>query len=204
VASATASFHSSTSHAPSVRFPGRKPQFQGLSLRSASRFEATTTEELRVLAEAMTALASAAGAAVVNAAGTDAWESFRRQVARWFARGDHRREPAELERLDKTAADLEAIDAGGDERARIRLEALWQARVEGLLESLEQAEREQAATQLRGILDEQAKVSPSVSAGPGGLAAGGKVVIRADGGSIAGGVIHGGASIGNPRQPAPS
>ena len=157
-----------------------------------------------MLAEAMMALASAGGTAVVGAAGTDAWEGFRQQVARFFARGDHQRESAELERLDQTAAALGAIDTGDAERIRIRHEASWQTRFEALLESLDEAEREAVAAQLRGILDEQAKASYAVSAQSGGLAAGGNIDIRADSGSIAGGVIHGGASIGTPSKPDPS
>ena len=72
---------------------------------------------------------------------------------------------------------------------------------EALLESLDDAEREQAAAQLREILDEQAKVSHTVSAGPGSVAAGGNIEIRADDGSIASGVIDGGASVGTPTRP---
>ena len=53
-----------------------------------------------MLVEAMTALASqAGGAAVVQAAGTDAWEGFRQRVAGFLRRGDHQREGVELERV---------------------------------------------------------------------------------------------------------
>jgi hypothetical protein len=156
-----------------------------------------------MLVEAMTALASAGGAAVVQAAGTDAWEGFRQQVAHFFARGDRQRERAELERLDQTVTALEVTDASEVERIRIRQEASWQTRFEALLESLDEAEREQAAAQLRGILEEQAKASRAVSAGLGGVAVGGNMDIHAEGGSIAGGVIRGGASIGTPIQPDP-
>lgn len=157
-----------------------------------------------MLAEAMTALASAGGTAVVQAAGTDAWEGFRQKVAWFFARGDRQRERTELERLDQTAAALEAIGAGEAEQVRIRQEASWQTRFETILESLEEVEREQAAAQLRAIIDEQTNASHVVSAGPGGLAVGGNIGIRADDGSIASGVIYGGASIGSPIQPDPS
>jgi len=156
-----------------------------------------------MLVEAMTALASAGGAAVVQAAGTDVWEGFRHQVARFFARGDHQREHAELERLDQTAVALQAIDAQETERMQVRQEAFWQARFEALLESLDEVQREQAAVQLRGIIDETARALQAVSAGPGSVAAGGNVDIRADGGSIASGVIHGGANVGIPIRPDP-
>jgi hypothetical protein len=45
-----------------------------------------------MLAEAFTALAAASGSAVIQAAGTDAWEGFRRQVARLLGQGDQQRE----------------------------------------------------------------------------------------------------------------
>jgi hypothetical protein len=41
------------------------------------------------------------------------------------------------------------------------------------------------------------------AAGPGGLVVAGSLEIRAEGGSIAAGVIHGGAQIGNPTVPGP-
>ncbi|MGW3466207.1 hypothetical protein ACWDE9_44675, partial [Streptomyces olivaceoviridis] len=37
-----------------------------------------------MLEQALTALAAAGGAAVVQAAGTDAWTGLRQAVARWF------------------------------------------------------------------------------------------------------------------------
>jgi hypothetical protein len=157
-----------------------------------------------MLEEAMTALAAAGGTAVVQAAGTDAWQSFRQQVARLFARGDKRREHAELERLDQTATVLGASEAGDTGQLRVRQEVSWQTRFETLLEGLDEAEREQVAAELREILEEQASASRTVSAGAGGIAAGGNVAIQADNGSIAGGVIHGGASIGTPTRPDPS
>jgi hypothetical protein len=48
-----------------------------------------------MLVETLAALAAAGGAAVVQAAGTDAWNGFRQAVARWFARGDAQREQAD-------------------------------------------------------------------------------------------------------------
>jgi hypothetical protein len=160
-----------------------------------------------MLPEAMVALATAGGTAVVQAAGTEAWAALRQSVAAWFGRGDTARESAELARLDAAASDLVAADSGGAEgvqaeRIRIRQEALWQARFESLLESLAEHERTRAAEELRGLLDAHAASGPS--AGDGGLAVGGDVHIRAEGGSIAAGVIHGGAHIGPPPPPVPS
>lgn len=155
-----------------------------------------------MLDQALVALAASGGTALVSAAGTDAWASLRQALARWFGRGDGQREQAELERLDQTAASVQARDSAETERARTRLEAAWQARIETLLESLDVAERERAAEDLRGLLARHAPHSGPV-AGAGGLAAN-RVDIRAEQGAIAGGVIHGGAQIGNPPLPDPS
>ncbi|MFD7550570.1 hypothetical protein [Streptomyces sp. NPDC059816] len=104
-----------------------------------------------LLSEALAALAAAGGTTVVQAAGTDLWAEIRRQVAGWFGRGDRERERAELERLDLSAAELTAVDdSDGDAVVvRVRQEALWQARFEMLLESLDGADREQAVAALR-------------------------------------------------------
>lgn len=156
-----------------------------------------------MLEEALTTLATAGGTSLVTAAGTEAWAGLRKAVAGWFGRGDAQRERAELERLDQTAAALESADAAEVERARIRQEAIWQARIEFALESLEETERAEAAERLRALLARHAEPG-GVSAGAGGLAVGGDVNIHAEGGSIAGGVIHGGARVGPPTTPDPS
>ncbi|MGV9232451.1 hypothetical protein ACWDP9_24210 [Streptomyces nigra] len=156
-----------------------------------------------MLSETMIAIAAAGGTSVVQAAGTDAWTGLRERVAQWFGRGNPQRENAELERLDRTAYELETAEPSTTERVRIRQEAAWQARIEALLEGMDDTERAQAAEELRALLRQQG--SPGgVSAGPGGLAVGGDVGIRAEGGSVAAGVIHGGAHIGHPQVPDPS
>ncbi|MGW5284445.1 hypothetical protein ACWERI_34165 [Streptomyces collinus] len=115
-----------------------------------------------MLAEAMTVLAAAGGSAVVQAAGTDAWEGLRSRLAQWFGRGDAARERAELERLERSAAALEAADAGTADRVRTRQEAVWTTRIEALLEDLDDDEqRAQAADQLRQLLKEAAPASAS-------------------------------------------
>ncbi|WP_369168386.1 hypothetical protein AB5J49_11080 [Streptomyces sp. R28] len=156
-----------------------------------------------MLEQALTLLAAAGGTAVVQAAGTDMWTGLRQAVARWFGRGDGQRERAELERLDRTAGELQSAEADQAERLRIREEAAWQARIEALLESLDQAEQTRAVEELRVLLAEQAPRG-GASAGQGGLAAGGNVDIRAEGGAIAAGVIHGDARIAHPPTPDPS
>ncbi|MFE5595752.1 hypothetical protein [Streptomyces sp. NPDC056549] len=154
-----------------------------------------------MLSEAMTALAAAGGTAVVQAAGTDAWTGIRQQVARWFSRGIPQREHAQLERLDQTAAELEAARPAEAERVRIRQEATWQGRIEALLESLEDIERARVADELRTLLAQQTS-HRSVSAGQSGLAIGGDLNVRADHGSAAA-VSMGNVTLGNPSRPGP-
>ncbi|MBL1108788.1 hypothetical protein JK361_30100 [Streptomyces sp. 5-8] len=155
-----------------------------------------------MLPEALTALAAAGGTAVVQAAGTEAWAGFREGAARWFGRGNPQREHAELERLDRTAGELETAGPSDTERVRIRQEAAWQARIEARLEDLADAELIAAAQELRELLSHHAPTA-DVSAGPGGLAVHGPVTVRAEGGSIAAGIVHGGAHITHPSPPDP-
>ncbi|RAY12171.1 hypothetical protein DPM19_25955 [Actinomadura craniellae] len=158
-----------------------------------------------MLAEAMLAIAAASGTAVIQAAGTDVWIGFRNRAAKLLGRGDAQRESAELEKLDQTAAALEAAEPAQAELVRVRQEATWQARFEALLESLDDTEREQLADELRALLAEESPAAPGgVTASSGGVAAGGNIDVRADQGSIAAAVIKGGASIGTPPTPDPS
>ncbi|GGS20869.1 hypothetical protein Snoj_21750 [Streptomyces nojiriensis] len=108
-----------------------------------------------MLEEALAALAVASGTAVVQAAGTDAWNGFQVRVARLFGRGDAHRERAELERLGRTAELLAAAGMEEPEQVRIRQEVSWQTRFETLLESLTAEEREQVAAELRSLLAEK-------------------------------------------------
>ncbi|MFE5860197.1 hypothetical protein ACFQ77_06500 [Streptomyces virginiae] len=157
-----------------------------------------------MLAEAMTALAAAGGTAVVQAAGTDVWTGLRQRVAGWFGRGGNvQRESAELERLDQTASALEAAGPEQVERVRLRQEASWEAWFIAFLESLGEAQREQAAGELRVLLGQDVPRA-GVSAGQGGIAAGRDVNVKAEHGSIAAAVLNGGAGIGTPSQPDPS
>ncbi|WP_432088459.1 hypothetical protein [Streptomyces sp. bgisy095] len=151
-----------------------------------------------MLEEALTALAAAGGTAVVQAAGTDAWTGLRTRAARLLGRGDRQREQAELDRLDQTAAALEAVGSAEAEGVRIRQQEIWQARFVILLESLNDDERAQAAAELRDVLHGP---DSAASAETGGLAVGGNMDIRADGGSVAAVIIRGNVNVGNPSQP---
>ncbi|WP_331736921.1 hypothetical protein [Streptomyces sp. NBC_00211] len=118
-----------------------------------------------MLPEALMALAATGGAAVVQAAGSDAWVGVRSRLARWFGRGDAERERGELERLERSAADLAAADAGSVERIRARQETVWQTRIEALLEGMDDdEERARAAAELQQLL-EQAATSTSGGVG---------------------------------------
>ncbi|SES34958.1 hypothetical protein SAMN05216188_1378 [Lentzea xinjiangensis] len=118
-----------------------------------------------MLAEALVAIAAAGGTAVVEAAGTDAWRSVRERVARLLGRNAPERERAELERLDQTAAALDAADPGQEAALRTRQEASWQTRFELLLEDADDAEREQLVNELRGLVDETAQARSSAVSG---------------------------------------
>ncbi|MFE9563677.1 hypothetical protein ACFYM0_21490 [Streptomyces sp. NPDC006487] len=155
-----------------------------------------------MLAESMAALAAAGGAAVVQAATTDAWTELRDRVARWLGRGDGERERVQLERLDRSAAEL--VAAGGSEQEQALQARVWRTRIEDLLEGLDDdVERERAATELRALLEDTPDAR-GVSAGTGAVAAGRDVSVKAEGGSIAAAVLHGGAHIGPPPVPDPS
>ncbi|MET9378896.1 hypothetical protein ABZX98_32980 [Streptomyces sp. NPDC002992] len=152
------------------------------------------------------ALAAAGGAAVVQAAGTDAWAALRQAVAQWFGRGDEQRLQAELERLDRTAAELEAArDEGeaGAERARARHDAVWQSRIEDLLEQLPEEERDGAADAMRDLLRRHAPPG-AVAAGTGGIAVRGDLRIQADRGSVAAGIVNGDVTLPAPPAPDPT
>ncbi|WP_053713582.1 hypothetical protein [Streptomyces sp. XY413] len=109
-----------------------------------------------MLEAALAAVAVAGGTAVVQAAGTDAWNGLRSRVARLLGRGNPALEQAELERLDRTATALRELEPAEADRVRIRQEASWQTRFEVLLESVSDThERARLAEGLRALIDEQ-------------------------------------------------
>ena len=137
-----------------------------------------------MLAEALTALAAAGGTAVVQAAGTDAWAGFRSRVAKWFARGDARREQVALERLDRATAVLEAAGPGEVERVRVGQEVSWQTWFEILLDGLDGEEQQRAADELRDLLAGLAG-GRAAAVGQGAVAVAGDVDIHAETGGAA-------------------
>lgn len=154
--------------------------------------------------QALIALASAAGAAVAQAAGTDAWQSFRERVARVFGRGPApgAAQEAALDRLDRTATELESADPGAAEQVRDAAVAAWRARFQDLLEELDQDDREQAAAQLRELVALAQQAGSSVSAADDGIAIGHDAHIQAQNHAAAA-VRMGDVTIGNPPSPGP-
>ncbi|MFJ5138918.1 hypothetical protein [Streptomyces sp. NPDC088707] len=159
-----------------------------------------------MLEQALVALAGMGGAAVVQAAGTDAWTGLRQALAQWFGRGDEQCRRAELERLDRTAAELADAQDDGEataERARVGHDAVWRSRIEELLEGLREDERDEAAEALRGLLRHHAPPG-SVTTGAGGIVAQGDIRIHADRGSVAAGVVNGDVNLSGPPAPDPT
>ncbi|WP_331772776.1 hypothetical protein OG948_55875 (plasmid) [Embleya sp. NBC_00888] len=152
-----------------------------------------------MLAESLLALASASGAAVAAAAGTDAWLAFREGVGRLFGRGDEQETTIVLARLDRSGAEVEAAEPADVERVRARVGAVWQGRFEDLLENVEGSERERLAEGLRELMG---STGARVRAGDGGVAVGGNVGITAEGGSAAAWAI-GTVNLENPPSPGP-
>lgn len=106
-----------------------------------------------MLVEALTALSATGGGAIAQAAGTDAWHAVRGRIARLLGRGDEARESAELERLDRTRAALDAAAGGEADRVRAEQAAVWRSRLELLLEELPEQQRQEAAAELRAVVE---------------------------------------------------
>ncbi|MFD3613333.1 hypothetical protein ACFWXA_35900 [Streptomyces atroolivaceus] len=138
-------------------------------------------------------MAAAAGGAVVQAAGTDAWHGIRGRVAELLGRGDAERGRAELERLDRTSRALEPGSTEDPERERARQGGVWQERFETLLESLDPGDRQRVAEELRALL--------AFAAGPDGdLAAATGRAVAGDGGRAVTGVERTGGVSGRPAR----
>lgn len=151
-----------------------------------------------MLDDVLAALAASGGTAVATAAGTDAWADLRLRLARWFSRGNERREAAVLDRLDQTQAELESAAPAELDSVRSAYRAIWQTRIQDLLEDLEGPEREEAADGLRTVLGELPAAQRQVDADRGGLAVGGDLTVRAEGvRSIAAAVVRGNVTTGD-------
>ncbi|MGW7095493.1 hypothetical protein [Streptomyces sp. NPDC054874] len=158
------------------------------------------TRGRQMLAEGLTALAAVGGTAVVQAAGTSAWQGLRQVVARWFGREDEERVGIEL---DRSAHALTTASEAEAEVVRRAVQAAWQARFEAALARLAEHERGPAGEALRALLDAHVPARADAASVTGdGFAVGGDVQIRADHGSVAA-LSMGDVSLGNPPQPGP-
>ncbi len=155
-----------------------------------------------MLGEAVLALASAGGGAVVAAAGTDAWQGLQQAVARWLSRGDAQVAEREMERLNEMAAALLADDHADPSHVRLIQQGVWQARFTMALENMSTAERDRAAGELSALLAAHAPPG-TVASAPGGLRVAGDAKFTASDGSVAAGIINGGVQMGPPSAPAP-
>jgi len=153
-----------------------------------------------MLTQELEQLAQAGGVAIVQAAGQDAWQGFRKAVARWFGRGDVERERAELQRMAATAAAVAA--AKHAEAEALRQEGLWRGRIEALLEGLAGQVRADAAVEFQALLVERAEAADLVFA-PDGLVVMGDMTLTAGENSIVAAKLEGGAHLGVPRPPSP-
>ncbi|MFF1871042.1 hypothetical protein [Kitasatospora herbaricolor] len=156
----------------------------------------------------MIALATSAGSAVAQAAGTDAWNGFRARVARLFGRGSAEEVPSGvvLERLDRTAAEVTNPEPGRAGEVRDRAAQAWQTRFQDLLEDADGAGRDALAAGLRELVAFARQAGEGVSAADGGIAVGGDLHVEARDSSAAA-VRMGDVTIGvpvNPPTPGPA
>jgi hypothetical protein len=113
-----------------------------------------------MLTEALAALASTGGTALVTAMVTDGWEGVKARFARLLGRGDPKETEAAAARLEQSRAVLAGSPGPGLERARAEQEIAWRTRLADWLEQHPGAEGD-----LRALVAEvQAQVAGS--AGP--------------------------------------
>ena len=111
-----------------------------------------------MLTEALMALASTGGTALVTAMVTDSWEEIRGRFARLFGRGDAGQVKAAADRLEQSRAALAGLSDSDAERARAEQVVVWRTRLGDLLEQDPGVEQE-----LRALV---AEVQAAGSAGP--------------------------------------
>ena len=113
-----------------------------------------------MLTEALTALASAGGTALVTAMVTDSWEGTKARFVGLLGRGDAAQAEAAAARLEQSRAALARLSGPDLERARIEQEIAWRTRLGDLLEHDPAAEQE-----LRTLVAEM-QAQAAGSAGP--------------------------------------
>ena len=95
-----------------------------------------------MLGEALAALASAGGTALVSAMVADGWESVRERFARLLGRGDTRLAQDAAKRLEASRTVLAGRAGPELERARAEQEVAWRTRLADLLEDYPEVEGE--------------------------------------------------------------
>ncbi|GAA3497326.1 hypothetical protein GCM10019016_044270 [Streptomyces prasinosporus] len=157
-----------------------------------------------MLAETITAIASAGGTAVIAAAGTDLWTSFRDRLAKLLGRGDAETEQTILRHLQRTAVELPAA-LEGSEAVRGQLEAAWAGQIASILRALPDDEREEVARRLQELTAEVALRSENdgylAQAHNHGQAIGRDMNINSANGGYSAGQMFFGSTPENPPQP---
>ena len=95
-----------------------------------------------MLTEALTALASTGGSALVTAMVTDSWEGVKSRFVRLFGRGDAKQAEAAAGRLEQSRAVLAGLSGPALEQVRSEQEIAWRTRLGDLLEQDPSAEQE--------------------------------------------------------------
>lgn len=95
-----------------------------------------------MLTEALTALASTGGTALVTAMVTDGWEGVKARFARLFGRGEGAQAETAAGRLEQSRAALEGLSGPDLERVRAEQQIIWRTRLGDLLEQDPAAEAE--------------------------------------------------------------
>jgi hypothetical protein len=107
-----------------------------------------------MLSEALTALGTAGGTAVVGAMATDAWKTTRDHVVRLFARGGADRQDAIEAALNEDAGIVTDSDEAEREQVRRELLPVWQRRIVRLLDQYPDiaTELQDLITQIHAVL----------------------------------------------------
>jgi hypothetical protein len=95
-----------------------------------------------MLTEALEALASTGGTALVTAMVTDSWEGMKARFARLFGRGDAGQAEVAAARLEQSRESLAGLSGADLDRARAEQEIVWRTRLGDLLEHDPAAEQE--------------------------------------------------------------
>ena len=153
-----------------------------------------------MLAEGLMALAQFAGQTVAAAAITDVWEAARRKFAQLLGRGDPKKTQVAERWLTETHQQLAAAAGTELEPARAAQARRWEGRFADLLDEDPGVEAD-----LRALVEEIQATLPTaaVSVADHSVVAGRDVNIRASGGGVAAGVIHGDVAPPDPTRQGP-